>query len=349
MNDVTMKLLRGTACMMLTIAGIGCGGLPVHQQRPVDVALMNTLKSQKLNLKTSGILDRGGELHFRGKWDSPASVTVPMQSRGGFPCVQCRINGGAPQWIIVDSGSQGCVMEARTAVDHRVQVVDPSLTNFKIIGVLGSEPVLMGVPESFSIGGWQVYQFPFLVRTQKNQLLVSWPFWRADLDFDVLGMSMISSMCSYLTIDYLAGTATFGFKGAYAPKPGHRAWHAPLVFYKKLPHVDLRSNGKDWRALIDTGATAVAELNEGTAKSLGLLHSARNIAGSRVGVGIPDATDSKPQRLVKIPSIERLGPNIRNVPALVVGDFNKIGTGLLRKFRTTFDFKAQRFWLEDPS
>lgn len=348
MKNVMKGLLRLLGSLTLAAAAVGCTGLPVHQQSPVDEGLMSQLQSQSLNFKQIGLLDRKGELHFSGRWDAPASVTVPMELRGGLPSVQCRINGGSPQWMIIDTGSQGCVMEAQTAVDHRVQIIDPAMTDLKIIGVLGSESALMGVPQSFSVGGWQVYQFPFLVRTQKNRLLTAWPFGRTNLEFDVLGMSMISSMCSYLTLDYVAGKATFGFKGSYTAKAGNRSWHCPLSFTKRLPHVDVRSNGRDWHALIDTGATSVAEMNQGTAKGLGLLQSARQISGSRLGVGTSTAKPSTIHKVVTIPAIEKLGPKILNVPALVVGDFNKIGTGMLRPFRVTLDFKAQRLWLEDP-
>ena len=325
-----------------------CSTGPIHENKPVDAEAMKLLKSRVLNLRESGMVDARGRLQFGGRWDAPATVTVPMELRGGLPSIQCRINGGAPQWIILDTGSQGCVMEASTALAHQVEVVDPALTNLHLMGILGTESVLMGVPANLSIGEWKVDNFPFLVRTQKNALLVSWPFWRVDLHYDVLGMNMIRSMCSYMTIDYQARSVTFGFKGAFVPRGKGKAWRAPLFFDKQLPHVLLSSNGRPWKALIDSGATAPAELDQATASRLGVLASARTVNGSRLGVGSSSKPEASSQRIVKIPNIDKLGPKIVNVPATIVGDFNKIGTGLMLPFRVTFDFKAQRLWLEDP-
>src|SRR5262245_44105028 len=51
-------------------------------------------------------------------------VSLPMSVRNGVPQVPVRLNGSAPLPFLVDTGSQGCVLEARTAVGRRVTVLD---------------------------------------------------------------------------------------------------------------------------------------------------------------------------------------------------------------------------------
>ena len=342
------RLVKSVAAGAIGVWLSACSVNTVHEHRPVEADLMQDLQSRSIDLKDMGFLTSKGGVRLAGGWNAPDIVTVPMEIRGGLPCVKCRINGGSPQWIIIDTGSQGCVLEAKTAVKNHVKVVDPAATNLRIVGVLGTESALMGIPDSLQIGDWQINRFPVLVRTQRNRLVSSWPFGKIDLAFDVVGTNIMRSMCSYMTLDYLGGAATFGFKGTFKPSPSAKYWHAPLSMDKGLPHVRIRTQGVDWTALIDTGATSVAELNEGTAKKLGILQGARTVNGSRLGVGEAPSGAADAHRMVTIPTLERIGPDIRKVPALIVGDFTKLGTGLLRRFRVTFDFRGQRLWIEDP-
>ena len=348
MTKKITALMKGVASGLIGASLSSCAVTTVHEHGPVDAQMMLDLKAHPLGLKELGLQPATNAVRIAGGWDAPDSVTVPMSLRGGLPSIQCSINGGPPEWLIIDTGSQGCVLEAVTAVRNRVRVVDPSMTNLHIIGVLGAEPAMMGVPDRLEIGKWRIDRFPTLIRTQKNRLVSSWPFGGEDLAFDVLGTNAMAGMCSYVTLDYPKHTATFGFRKPFRPPHGPLAWHAPLGMEKGLLQVGLRSSGVAWSALIDTGATSAAELNEPTAKRLGLLKSARTVTGARFGVGNTAAGVSDSHQMVTIPDIEQLGPAIRRVPALVVGDFTKIGTGLLRRFRVTFDFRGHRLWLEEP-
>ncbi len=275
----------------------------------------------------------------------PGIVTLPMTERDGLPVIPCVLNGSSTVKMILDTGSQGCVLEAKTAVAARVQVLNPRQTDFKLIGISGVESALLGLPESVALGDWQIQHQPCLIRTRQNDVRSGWPLSpRRSFDFDVWGMMPTRQACSWLTLDYPARKAVFSFKGDFHPTQ-KKVWSVPLIFRSGLPYVVIKSRGVTWTALLDTGSSSQAEVNEATVTKMGLAGRARSVNGTRIGVGAVD--QGTINRVVWLPTIEKLGPPIINVNALIVSDQPKIGSGLLSAFRVTLDFKRGKLWLED--
>jgi len=278
--------------------------------------------------------------------NSPDVVTLPMNARDGLPVIPCSLNGRSDVQMILDTGSQGCVLEAKTAIAAGVQVLNPQQTSFKLVGVAGVESAILGLPDSVALGNWQIHHQPCLIRTHQNEIRSGWPLSkRRAFDFNVWGMIPTRHACSWLTLDYPAKKAVFSFKGEFRPLPNHKVWSAPLMIRQGLPYVLVKSRDVTWMALVDTGSSSQAEVSEETISKMGLGPSARVIKSTRIGVGT--TSQSATNRYVWLPKIEKLGPPIINVNALVVSDQSKIGSGMLSAFRVTLDFKHSKLWLED--
>jgi predicted aspartyl protease len=285
-------------------------------------------------------------LEHRYTSNVPDVVTLPMTARDGLPVIPCLLDGGFSVNMILDTGSQGCVLEAKTAVAAHIQVLNPRQTNFKLMGIAGIESALLGLPESVSLGNWQIHHQPCLIRTHENEVRSGWPFVKSRaFDFNVWGMTPTRQACSWLTIDYPTKKAVFSFKGDFHPTQKGKVWSAPLLIRQGLPYVLVKSRGVTWTALVDTGSSSQAEVSETTVNKMGLCSTARIIKSTRIGVGT--SSQSATNRYVWLPKIEKLGAPIINVNALVVNDQSKIGSGLLSAFRVTLDFKHGKLWLED--
>ena len=148
-------------------------------------------------------------------YHAPDEVRVPMKLENGVPKIPCRVNG-QEVWMMLDTGSQACILEAATAQQCGVRTVAPSVAAAAVRGIAGTEAALVGVPDSMSIGNWQWNHLPCLIRTQRSTIPGPWIFSRQPVSFNLLGMDAIKSMCSYVCLDYRRGEAVFGFKAGPA-------------------------------------------------------------------------------------------------------------------------------------
>lgn len=317
----------------------GCGGPPsvTHRAVPNDVI-------RRLNFAPvmTGARRLTPSSHARGP------VTVPMRFLYGLPVVEVKINQGEPVPLLVDTGSEVNVLEARVALSRQVRVLPVSQLSTTIVGTQGSERALVGVPSSMEIGPWHLRNIPCVVRTYENHLVVS-PFEHHNIGFNVLGMDLVTHTCRYLTLDYAAQQVTFGIGQTFPRPAGRRVWSAPLSFREGIPYVTLHSDHQKWSTMVDTGYNGLVEIDKGTATRLDLLGQSVASRVTRVGVGSPSAGEKTELRVVMLPGFESLGPQMINIPASIVPDRSKIGTGLLRPFRVTLDFKRRLLWLEDPA
>jgi predicted aspartyl protease len=330
---------------LITTLLAGCAA-PTASNEAVSESMLNQLRSQSIDLKSLGLTESGRDLQFDAAWDAPALVRVPMLWHNDLPAVGCLINNGRPVPLILDTGSQGCVIEAATAVAHGLRIASPEEVSFSLAGISGSEPALMGLPNLVSIGEWKLSRFPMLVRTRVSAVSRPMMFGPRRFEFNIWGMNPTRKLCSYMTLDYPRREVVFGFQSSYKTD-AKLVWKAPLRFIGDLPHVRLRSHDVSWTAMVDTGASSPMELDETTAKKLKLHDIMKPAEGARIGVGAASGEQNGFLGITRIDDVEGIGPTLKNVPALVVSDRSKIGTGVLKRFRVTFDFRRDLMWVED--
>lgn len=268
-----------------------------------------------------------------------------MMWSAGLPHIMAQVNGRQVNFIL-DTGSQGTVLEADTALRCAVRTVSRKDADVTLSGISGSEPALLGMPGRCEIGDWHWEGVPCLVRTSRSEIAGEWLIGKRRFNINVLGMDLLMRMCSHVTLDYPGAKVIFGFRGLFEPDPVRRSWSAPMFIRNGLPHVKVGDGENEWQAVIDTGASSFAEISTDTAKQFGLSGGSTPSPIVRVGVGIPKKQKSAALGQVQIQSLEHLGPKLLKVPVLLVPDCSKIGSGLFRPFRVTLDFKRSLFWLE---
>ncbi len=323
-----------------------CAIQPHAVMNAVSPATMKLLNQKSQKLDELGIHQEGEKLVCRANWSAEGPVTVSLLWKHSLPHVTALVNGH-PVHLIVDTGSQGCVLEAETAVRCGVTTVRASEHNFTLSGISGAESALLGVPDNVEIGDWKWNRLPCLVRTGKSEMVGPWPLDRQAFAINILGMDVMRQMCSYLTLDYPRGRVIFGLKEEFKPGTSLKTWSTPLEFREGLPHVKISDGNTDWWALVDTGASTLAEMNAELAAKNGFQKNASRSNTARIGVGAPGMAADQTLRQVRVPELKKLGPRLLNVDMLIVPDRSKIGA-ILRPFRVTFDFKRSLLWLEDP-
>lgn len=322
----------------------GCDSVPSVHLREVPSHVRAQLQGNTRTL--SEVEMRTRNIHIRPSVTTEGTVTVPMALHHGVPEIPARINGGEDLPMLVDTGSQVCLLEARTAAARRVSVFDQQTIGMTLSGTSGRERAMVGLPDVLRIGSWSMKQFPLLVRTHESSLRFSW--WEQhNVGFDVFGMDAIRHSCSYLTLDFPAQRVVFGIGRRFTAPSGKRVWSAPLVMRDGLPHVKLQTGGKTWTALVDSGFNGLIEMDRTTAERLHVLDKARPSDAFRVGIGAPVRGEKSHYGMITLPQLGSLGPRMTNIATLIVPDRSKIGCGLLRPFRVTLDFRRGLLWLED--
>jgi hypothetical protein len=339
-------LIRLSTAPVAGLLLVACEATPQLDHREVSSRLKAGLASNTRPLTPRELADQKVYVEATIAWKSPESV--PMSQRDGMPHVPARLNGRSARPFLVDTGSHACVLEARSAVAHRVSIIDESFARPLVAGTTGDEPALIGIPQELSVGSWTLKNFPFVVRTYETRLRLSWRE-RKNLGREVIGMNAVLRSCNYLTFDFPAERVIFGAGGTFAPRAGKGVWKAPLLIREGRPFVQLQTNKRKWLALIDTGFNGLLDMDKATAQRLGLLQKAKPADAYRFGVGAPVEGEPSHYGMVSLPQLDSLGPRMLNVPTLIVPELSrsKIGCALLRPFRVTLDFRRGLLWLED--
>lgn len=343
----TDGLIATSRCVTAVCILAGCTGEPRAASHPVSPRTMGKLEAASASLDELEVKRTGSGFLVRGTWGSAAEVEVPMEWVSDLPHVRARVNGRDVSFIL-DTGSQGTVLEADTALACRVRTANKAAGSFAISGISGSETALMGVPDRIEIGSWHWEGMPCLVRTNQSEISAPWFIGSQRFAINVLGMDVLRRMCSYVTLDYPAKKVVFGFRNMFQPVAGDKAWRAPLETKDRLSYVRVGDGRREWRAVVDTGSTCCLEINHKTAESCAreLVQRAEATPVVRVGVGTQRSASDGGAGTAHVRSLELLGPRLLNVPALLVPDCSKIGSGLLRPFRVTLDFRRSALWLE---
>ncbi|RBP44488.1 aspartyl protease [Roseimicrobium gellanilyticum] len=348
-----MNLFRAGAAklsghLLLLLLGLAVGGCAASSHQRVSHGTLRTLQSRAVEASRLGVNLRDGELdvqvdHTHG---GRPTVTVPMKWHHGLPAMDGQING-RPVLLIMDTGSQGClVLDADTAVRAKVDTLRHSPDRFRLEGAFGSEPAIVGRAREVKVGAWNIQGLPCLIRTHRS--LTGGGFFREQITLNIWGMALLHQACTYLTLDHKRDQITFGFDGSYQPQRGNEVWKVPLRFRHGLPYVQIGNGQAKWEALLDSGANSPLEITQEVAQRGNLLASARTLPGQRFGVGVADGDALDTLQRVVVPKLFGLGLTMRDVPAFIVRDEPKVGSGLLAHYRATIDFRRNLLWLEVP-
>ncbi len=287
-------------------------------------------------------------MNFPVSWSAPDRVVTPMKIRHGLPTIPCSVNGHV-MWLIVDTGSEGCVLEAETARDAEVRMIAGTRGSVAVTGARGKETARLGIPDAITIGAWHWQGLPWIVRASHRQTpeKTGWSS-GAPMAFNILGMSAMQAMCTYVTIDYARGAVIFGFRQPFQPVVLSAATHQPFEVRHGVPFVKVAHGGHEWASLLDTGASAKMEINQFTAERFELRKQSRWVSAAHLGLGQADDPAQRKFENLILGSVTCLGRSWRNTEAMVVENESKIGSGLCREFRLTVDFAGSQIWLETP-
>lgn len=337
-------LIRTSASVLAAGVLAACHTAPLLDHREIPAKMKAGLEANS-RAPTAQEAQRGEiKIHAAIVADKPSSLRMSL--RNGVPTVPARINRGASLPLVVDTGSQGCVLEARTASAHRVTVLDPSAASMTLGGTTGNEKAWIGLPEEVVIGSLTLRRFPFFVRMHETRVNLG-PWRKREISLDLIGMNALSRSCRYLTLDFPAGRIVLGAATRFTPPSGKGVWKAPLIIRNGLPYVKLHTEGSSWLALVDSGFNGLIDMDKATAQRLGLLKKARPTNAFRVGLGAPVEGEASQFGVVSLPQLDSLGPRMVNIPTLIVPQRSKLGCALLRPFRVTLDFDRGLLWLED--
>jgi len=342
-----LRSFRRLALLPLFLLG-SCTWNYAPQHAKVDAASLQKLASLVRDPVPLGYQVRDGNIRFAVEVDSPDVVTVPMVSRSGLPSIPVRINGADPIPMILDTGAQRTVLDARTAISRRVALLDPGLGGPTLAGSLGSEDGYLGLLTPIQLGSFHMARYIGLVRTHHNAIRHFGELKRTQVALDIFGMDLPKRLFSYLTLDYPGARARLGVRGDFRPEPGSRVWRRPLIWRDDLPHVKMRAGGVEWIAMMDSGFSEALEISESVARELGVYDSRVQVSGGyQIAIGGSQTAADSLLGVAVMPKIEGAGPDTVRVPALITQGRPKIGSGFMKNFTVTLDFKHGQVWFED--
>lgn len=318
----------------------------------VSEAVIRKLERQIREPAALGIEQTGAGIAFEAVVEGPDEVTVPLANNRLIPTLQCWLsNNKEPVPVMFDTGAQISVVDADTAVDNGIGILDPRTTDITVMGVMGREQMLAGVVSPLALAGGEsrVTKQLCLVRLHRNEARLFGPFRKERVSMDLLGFDFARQWCRYVTIDYPRAKLTFGFRRDFkAPKPGAKAWREPLILKNGLPEVVLESDGVRWRSLVDTGSAFGVEVNEGIAAELGVLRGAQPVEPGMINASIGGmaGVEETGVKLARIRRLEGLGPVHEAVEIAISPGGARVGSFFFKDYRVTMDLRRQVLWLE---
>jgi len=268
-------------------------------------------------------------------------MTVPFRLVSGTPWIMAGVNGGAEVPMMLDTGAARLMIHADTAAAHRLTVVRAEEVQVTMLGVIGSEQGRVGLLSPLRIGGWRLEGWPCFIRTHENRL--------GGLRFpsNILGFDLPLRTCSYLTLDYPRGQATFGFRQPYQPRKGGHRTCAPFKISEGVPFIKLRALGQSWDALVDTGSFNGIEISQTLAVRLGVQDQGEEVKGLYLmAVGGTVSSKDAGLRTLTLPEISLLGETYSQAQVDISPGPPRVGTFFLKDYRVTFDLRRRLLWLE---
>jgi hypothetical protein len=268
----------------------------------------------------------------------PVSLPLVSDAHHTVPIVRARVNDGPVFPLVLDTGGNHTMISARRAESSNVGAV---LGNGHITTAFGNrERSQVAIARELHIGSLSLRGVPLLIHHFDSRH----PLEGLGPDLNALGTPAMSAF-SYITFDYQARRVTFTFEGAFKPSRDD-ALRVPMrVEPDGHLGITIRIAGRGpTRAIVDTGYDGVLLLSPARVRELRLEGHAREGVNVRA-IGPGASTDGM---VFLLPGVELGGQFFPNVEAWTGGieDSVLVGSGMLRFFRATFDFKRMILWLE---
>ena len=272
--------------------------------------------------------------------DNPQGrVTVPMQVLNNHVYLPVMVNGKGPFLFIFDTGGHSLLTpEAAKALALKSEGDAP--------GAGAGE----GVVDSGYVKGidFQIGDLKFT-----NQTITVLPFASTPVEgFDEQGMLGFELARRFVTvIDYGAKTITFIDPAKFDPKDAGVA--APFVFYQHLPQVKGDFEGVPGMFDIDTGSRVELTLTKPFVEAHDLMakHPKGVLAVDGWGVGGPSRSYVTRGRWFDLGPV-RIDGLVASFGTQGKGAFSdpnyqgNVGSGLLKRYRVTFDYDHQVMYLK---
>lgn len=264
-------------------------------------------------------------------------------SVAGLPTIHMSLNGAKPVRFIADTGAQLSVVEAGTALGVKADVYAPADGTLRVQGIGGEEPAWLARFSSAKLGQIELNDLVTIVRRETSAMRFGGVH-VGGFDVNLLGAPVLSAF-SFVTFDYRAKRMMFS--GTTPFVPSHGAVRVPMQVRDSLPYVPVQINGRTYSALVDTGARDQLFINEQIVRELGLEANA-SAGGTFKAAGLGGMIRGRTFRLADV----RIGG--MPVPNVLVDSSGgpwtvRIGSELLERWRTTFDFRNRTLWLEMPA
>lgn len=271
--------------------------------------------------------------------DGTNAVTIEGCSSKGLLCVPVRVNGSEPLWMLVDTGANLSVVNAKVADQLKLRRVADM--NFTAGGGTARTPVAL--VDTLTIGDPAGAH----LNVRPRYMAIS-DAGSAEMKVDgILGMDVIGE--TVFTFDFRHFTLTLRQRDGFQPPPGQPE---PVKLITRLPAVRCSVAGREsgW-FLIDTGNNGRASVGSPTISLLKPDIDPRRVVRSFTfdAQGVHEAYHGV------FPSFTLFGRTIDNLPmgfsANYTDAFSRnfaglIGAGLLHDQRLTIDPLGLRAWLE---
>ncbi len=309
----------------------------------ISSSLERELKTRSMPAEQFGVnfTPTGQEMQVFSAALAREPVSVPME-RGlvGLPAVEVSLNKSKPIPMILDTGAQMSVVEAKLAASGKAHVFASETRPFRVVGVGGEELAWLARFDKIHIGPMALRNFITVLRRSKTNIVFA-GLRVGGLEVNLLGSPTFSGF-NYVTLDYPAKRVTFSPATDFIPRYGARA--IPLTIREGLFYVPLRVGKYSIPAMVDTGAKDQIFINRDILKAWGMdaiaakgnPYRAAGIGGETTGLQfkLPLAfIGEQPIRDATIDTAQGLWTA-------------RIGTELLERWRVTFDFRRRVMWLE---
>lgn len=271
-------------------------------------------------------------------------VEIPMVGgKTGLPTVSITLNRTKPVPFIADTGAQLSVVEADIALAVKADVHAPTDGVLRVRGIGGEERAWLAQFDSARLGPIEFTDLVTIVRREASALRFAGVN-VGGFDVNLLGAPVLGAF-AFVSFDFQAKRMMFSGNTTFVPSSG--ATRVPMEIKDSLPYVPVEINGRTFSALVDTGAKDELFINDQIVRELGLSGEAER-GGRFKAAGLGGMIRGRTFRL----PVFYLGS--MPVPNVLVDSSGgpwkvRIGSDLLERWRTTFDFRGGALWLETPS